>query len=179
MTTLRRTLVMIALAASTATASACGVRDLGTSAGTAAPPAATAALPATEPGRATLARHRAGTAAPILRATPTRQHGTLVVDADGLTLYRSDRDSANPPTSRCAGACTELWKPELAVDTDRPVAGIDPAIVGTVVRPDGTRQLTIAGWPIYRFAKDVRPGDVAGQCKGGFFAVTPTGGRSM
>jgi predicted lipoprotein with Yx(FWY)xxD motif len=116
---------------------------------------------------------------PTLRAKPTRQHGTLVVDAAGMTLYRSDKDSASPPTSRCAGACAKLWKPVSPTVADLWAAGIDQSIVGTVVRADGTRQLTLAGWPVYRFVKDARPGDVAGQCKGGFFAVTPQGGKSM
>jgi predicted lipoprotein with Yx(FWY)xxD motif len=44
---------------------------------------------------------------------------------------------------------------------------------------DTTGQVTLAGWPLYRFVGDTKPGDIAGQCKGGFFAVTPTGGTSM
>jgi predicted lipoprotein with Yx(FWY)xxD motif len=59
---------------------------------------------------------------------------------------------------------------------DRPRAG---DAVGTITRKDRKQQVTLAGWPLYRFVGDAMPGDIAGQCKGGFFAVRPTGGKSM
>jgi predicted lipoprotein with Yx(FWY)xxD motif len=184
MTPLSRTLIAVVVAAGTCTLSACGVRDLGTSAEpqTVAVPAM-AAPATTAPGRPTappVAEPRpTAPTEPVLRAKLTRKHGTVVVDADGMTLYRSDKDSAKPSRSRCTGACTKLWKPALAPGVDLPVAGIDPDVVGTIIRPDGTPQLTIAGWPVYRFAKDARPGDIKGQCKARFFAITPEGGRTM
>jgi predicted lipoprotein with Yx(FWY)xxD motif len=174
-TTLARAFVAIAVAATAATLSACDVANLGTSTPSTAP-APAARWTAPQPAAVAGLQHRAE---PTLRAKPTRQHGTLVVDAAGMTLYRSDKDSASPPTSRCAGACAKLWKPVSPTVADLWAAGIDQSIVGTVARADGTRQLTLAGWPVYRFVKDARPGDVAGQCKGGFFAVTPQGGKSM
>ncbi|WP_225858909.1 COG4315 family predicted lipoprotein [Streptomyces albicerus] len=35
--------------------------------------------------------------------------------------------------------------------------------MNTVTRADGTVQLTLGGWPLYRFSGDVRSGDVNGQ----------------
>ena len=175
MTPLGRTLIAAIAVAGTCALSGCGVRDLGTSA---APRAAAEAKPpaAVRPQAARAPERRIR---PVLQAKATRKHGTVVVDVAGLTLYRSDKDSASPPRSRCTGSCTILWKPAVATDADLPVTGIDPTLVGTITRADGTRQLTLAGWPVYRFAKDRRPGDVKGQCKGKFFAITPDGGRSM
>ncbi|WP_235039295.1 COG4315 family predicted lipoprotein [Kibdelosporangium aridum] len=39
--------------------------------------------------------------------------------------------------------------------------------VGTVRRDDGSLQLTVGGWPVYRFNKDKKPGDTFGQGVGG------------
>ena len=35
--------------------------------------------------------------------------------------------------------------------------GVDATLIGTVVRPDGSKQLTVDGWPVYRYIKDMRP----------------------
>jgi predicted lipoprotein with Yx(FWY)xxD motif len=184
-TNLARAVAAIVLAGGAWTMAACDVADLGTSKERTSPAwTVPAAAPLAEGAdRGTLAPRVEPKldrgVKPILRATRTRAHGALVVDGTGMTLYRSDKDSARPPTSRCAGPCAALWKPALLAGAELPVVGVDPSIVGTITRADGARQLTIAGWPVYRFVKDKRAGDVAGQCKGGFFAVTPDGGKSM
>lgn len=58
-------------------------------------------------------------------------------------------------------------------------AGIKAADLGSVQRTDGTRQATLAGWPLYRYSQDARPGDTKGQgVKGTWFASTPEGKRA-
>ncbi len=109
---------------------------------------------------------------------------TILVDGDGFTLYRSSRDSARPPTSACRGECTNTWRPviaaEVAADQERVrLRGVDPAVVGSNLRADGSRQLTIAGWPVYRFRGDHRPGATDGHCVDGFSAITPEGDTVM
>ena len=104
--------------------------------------------------------------------------GRVVVDADGFTLYRfdSDRDGA----ATCADACASTWPPVI-VDTSlrMAVAGLATTDVGVVRRHDGTVQLTVGGWPMYRFAGDLRPGQDAGHGIGGvWFAVTSTGAKA-
>ena len=47
----------------------------------------------------------------ILTANSTAQLGTVVVDGQGFTLYRFDKDSAKPPTSNCADECAQKWPP--------------------------------------------------------------------
>ncbi|MFD0447742.1 hypothetical protein ACFQ10_43930 [Streptomyces indonesiensis] len=50
--------------------------------------------------------------------------------------------------------------------------------MGSVTRADGTKQLTLAGWPVYRFAGDNKPGDTKGQGVGGTWnALAPDGKR--
>jgi predicted lipoprotein with Yx(FWY)xxD motif len=117
-------------------------------------------------------------AAASVRANVSTWLGTIVVDDGGRTLYRFDRDRARPSTSTCADACARAWPPVRWAAAPR-VTGVDAGRVGRVRRPDGTWQLTIGGWPMYRYAKDIGPGDVSGQGLGGtWFATTPTGARA-
>jgi predicted lipoprotein with Yx(FWY)xxD motif len=131
-------------------------------------PAAAAPTPATTapaPARLTAVRHP--------------QLGAVVTDATGFTLYRFDKDTAKPPTSNCVADCAVTWPPALAGDGEVAVEGIDHSLIGTITRPDGSRQITIAGWPAYQYAGDTQAGDVTGQGVGGvWFALTPQGGKA-
>ncbi|WP_225830002.1 SCO0930 family lipoprotein [Streptomyces sp. NK08204] len=104
--------------------------------------------------------------------------GSVLTDGSGHTLYRFDKDTANPPRSNCSGDCAATWPPVPAGDaTAGP--GVDRAMLGEVTRADGTEQLTIGGWPAYRYAKDAGPGDVNGQGVGGtWFALAPDGKKA-
>jgi predicted lipoprotein with Yx(FWY)xxD motif len=106
--------------------------------------------------------------------------GTIVTDAAGFTLYRFDKDSPNPSKTVCTGSCAITWPPVVVTDTARVyVTGVATSKVGTVTRPDGTKQLTIGGWPIYRFAGDHAAGQTNGQgIKGIWFAIAPTGAKA-
>ncbi|WP_330336502.1 SCO0930 family lipoprotein [Streptomyces sp. NBC_00557] len=104
--------------------------------------------------------------------------GKVVTDGSGLTLYRFDQDTANPPKSNCEGACATTWPPVPADDATAG-AGIDKSLLGEVTRADGTKQLTIGGWPAYRYAKDAKAGDAKGQGVGGkWFALAPNGKKA-
>ncbi|MEU6510840.1 MULTISPECIES: SCO0930 family lipoprotein [unclassified Streptomyces] len=104
--------------------------------------------------------------------------GNVLTDGSGLTLYRFDKDTANPPKSNCVDDCAKTWPPVPANDATAG-AGIDKSLLGEVTRADGTKQLTIGGWPAYRYAKDVNAGDVNGQGVGGkWFALAPDGKKA-
>jgi predicted lipoprotein with Yx(FWY)xxD motif len=104
--------------------------------------------------------------------------GKVLSDGAGLTLYRFDADTANPPKSNCNGDCATAWPPVPANDATAG-AGIDKSLLGEVTRADGTKQLTVGGWPAYRYAKDVNAGDVNGQGVGGkWFALAPDGKKA-
>jgi predicted lipoprotein with Yx(FWY)xxD motif len=115
----------------------------------------------------------------ILVANSTARLGTVVIDGAGWTLYRSDADSAEPSKSTCAGNCATAWPPVVMGTGTPDYEGVDPKLVGSVTRDDGSQQVTIGGWPVYRHATDKQPGAVDGQgAQPGWFAVTPTGGRA-
>ncbi|OLT09776.1 hypothetical protein BJF78_06100 [Pseudonocardia sp. CNS-139] len=106
--------------------------------------------------------------------------GTVVADGQGFTLYRFDQDTARPSASTCVAECAATWPP-VVVDPEGALdlQGVEQSDVGMVQRPDGTSQLTIGGWPVYRYAADSAPGQTGGQGVGGtWFAVTPDGSKA-
>ena len=101
-----------------------------------------------------------------------------VMTSDGFTLYRYAKDKAKPPKSTCAGPCAAKWPPVL--EGAKPtLVGVDSAMIGTVTRPDGGNQLTVNGWPAYRYIDDSLPGIVNGQGVGGDWAAITGDGAAM
>ncbi|RAY13836.1 hypothetical protein DPM19_18460 [Actinomadura craniellae] len=103
--------------------------------------------------------------------------GRIVVDGAGRTLYRFDKDTPKPPKTACLGDCAKTWPP--VTSTDVSVKNLDGRLVGEVIRPDGTRQVTLNGWPLYRYIKDTAPGQLRGQGVGGtWFVAAPNGKKA-
>ncbi|MGG8406233.1 SCO0930 family lipoprotein [Streptomyces sp. 12297] len=149
-------------------------------------PAAAAAKPAPAPdatpgagaGSATGGSSQPPVSNEQLTARQDPALGTVLVDGAGRTLYRFDKDSAWPMKTRCTGACLDMWKPAKPVDRTR-VRGVDPRLVNTFTRPDGSRQLAVDCWILYTYTGDTKPGDVNGQGKGGvWWAVKETGKKA-
>lgn len=112
-----------------------------------------------------------------LHAVEAFDIGRMVVDDNGFALYRHDRDSADPPRSTCENACARQWLPVLAGGDPR-ASGIRSELLGSTTRSDGTDQLTLNGWPLYRYSGDELPGETAGHgAEGRWYPVTPDGGR--
>jgi predicted lipoprotein with Yx(FWY)xxD motif len=104
--------------------------------------------------------------------------GTVLTDAEGHTLYRYAKDGAEPSKSVCAGTCAATWPP-LISEVPALVAGADAQLVGLVTRPDGRKQVTVGGWPVYRYAKDTGPGVALGRnVSADWAAVAPTGEKA-
>lgn len=104
--------------------------------------------------------------------------GAVIVDGQGYTLYRFDNDSSHPPQSHCEGTCLAQWPPALA-NQGTTYSNIDPSLLGTVQRPDGSYQIAAAGWSLYRYLGDVAPGQANGQGIGNvWFAAAPDGSRA-
>ncbi|MEU6577994.1 SCO0930 family lipoprotein [Streptomyces sp. NPDC046805] len=105
--------------------------------------------------------------------------GKVLTDGQALTLYRFDKDTADPPKSNCDGDCAKTWPPVPAGDATAG-AGVDKALLGEVTRSDGTKQLTVGGWPAYRYARDRNAGDVNGQGVGGtWYALAADGKKAV
>ncbi|MFH8798608.1 SCO0930 family lipoprotein [Streptomyces sp. NPDC017936] len=121
----------------------------------------------------------AGTgAAGQLSVSANAELGKVLIDGGGMTLYRFDADTAEPPKSNCDGDCAKTWPPVPADDATAG-DGIDKSLLGEVTRSDGSKQLTVDGWPVYRYAKDTNAGDTNGQGVGGkWFALAPDGKKA-
>ncbi|MER5378115.1 SCO0930 family lipoprotein [Streptomyces sp. NPDC002553] len=113
-----------------------------------------------------------------LAVSANAELGKVLIDGNGMTLYRFDADLAEPPKSNCDGDCAKKWPPVSADDASAG-DGIDKSLLGEVTRSDGSKQLTVDGWPVYRYAKDANAGDTNGQGVGGkWFALAPDGKKA-
>ena len=102
--------------------------------------------------------------------------GTIVVDKNGMTVYRFLKDEAWPkPVSACVGACLDKW-PVVEPVAFNNTKGIKEKGYMDFTRPDGAEQQTLNCSPIYTFINDKKPGDTNGQGVGGtWYAVAPDG----
>ncbi|MFG2589584.1 SCO0930 family lipoprotein [Streptomyces sp. NPDC048438] len=108
----------------------------------------------------------------------SKKLGKVLTDSEGFTLYRFDKDTAEPPRSNCESDCGKAW-PAVPAQNAEAAAGTEASLIGEVTRGDGTKQLTVAGWPMYRYAEDTRPGEANGQGVGGtWFAAAPDGKKA-
>jgi len=82
--------------------------------------------------------------------------GKTLVDTAGMTLYVFDKDMTGH--SVCNGTCAANWPPVLA-DAHFPAHGN----WSIVARDDGSTQWAFRGRPLYRWIKDVKPGDITGD----------------
>ena len=104
--------------------------------------------------------------------------GRILSTGSGQTLYDFVLDT--PGHSACVSAtCVLLWPPLLVQGTPTVGQGLDPSLVGTIRRPDGSLQVTYGGHPLYTWISDTQPGLVTGQATnnegGSWFVVSPAG----
>lgn len=87
--------------------------------------------------------------------------GRVLVAGNGWSLYVFDGDTPNQ--SMCIDQCAETWPP-LTVVGSEPTKHPDlPGVLTTLSRPDGSRQVTYGGRPLYYFAGDNASGETNGN----------------
>ena len=85
--------------------------------------------------------------------------GNVLVDAGGKVLYSPDQEADGKV--RCDGACKSFWTPlALGAGSTNPMSVV--ANLGVIQRPDGTKQVTENGKPLYTFTLD-SPGSTKGD----------------
>ena len=94
-----------------------------------------------------------GAARPALTVQPS-DYGPVLWDGGNRALYAFTADGGGK--SRCAGACAKAWPPYYAPATLRAGKGVKQSLLGTIRRPDGRRQVTYAGRPLYYYVGDGR-----------------------
>ncbi len=102
----------------------------------------------------------------------TTELGSYLIAFNGQTVYTYAPDTDTPGKSSCTGTCATNWPPYIVpagsrLNLEAGVAGT----IGTIVRADGTAQITYKGQPLYFYIKDTMSGDTKGQGVGGVWYV--------
>ena len=86
--------------------------------------------------------------------------GNVLTGPSGLTLYTFTKDAAG--VSNCTGPCAVNWPPLLVAQL--PTRGVAvPGGLDTLIRTDGSRQVTYKGRPLYYWKGDLKPGEASGD----------------
>jgi predicted lipoprotein with Yx(FWY)xxD motif len=85
------------------------------------------------------------------------EFGSMLFDSKNQAIYIFERDPADRTV--CYGACAEAWPPVFTTGKPRAGEGVRQALLGTVERRGGGRQVTYAGQPLYLYAHE-GPGEV-------------------
>lgn len=90
--------------------------------------------------------------------------GSVLTDAQGMTLYIFDKDEMG--VTNCYDQCAVNWPPFVAAD-----GAAAQGDLTLVQRNDGTMQWAYDGMPLYYWKNDVNPGDTTGDGVGGVWHV--------
>lgn len=88
---------------------------------------------------------------------PSLGHTVLTAN-NGLTLYSLSAEKHGKFI--CKGSCLKDWHPLVVAAGVKPTG---PVALGTIKRPDGRRQVTFEGKPLYTFDADTKKGDAKGE----------------
>ena len=83
---------------------------------------------------------------------------TVLTANNGHTLYTLSVEKHG--TFICKGSCLKTWFPLVVAPGVKPTG---PVALGTVKRPDGRRQVSFEGRPLYTFDGDTKKGDAKGE----------------
>ncbi len=101
--------------------------------------------------------------------------GSVLTGPSGRTLYYYTADSST--ATNCTGQCAVVWPPLVVpAGTNAVLSSGISGTLGTVMRPDGSTQVTYKGHLLYYYQGDTAPGQDKGQGLGGtWFVATPSG----
>jgi predicted lipoprotein with Yx(FWY)xxD motif len=104
-------------------------------------------------------------------------YGDYVVDGEGRAVYAFSGDANGQ--SACLTNCATVWPPVTVEKIPRVEGVMDSAQLVVIRRPDGMRQLSYAGQPLYFSATDRAGAEpwahYAMSFGGRFTLVSPTG----
>lgn len=170
-------LAILALAAAlTGCGSSTGTTPSATSPATGASSTASATVSLSGTASASASSTQAGAAIDLKTASSSA--GSIVVDAKGMSLYFFTKDTKDSGTSACTGSCLVQWPP-LTTTSGSPAGEGVTGKLGTISTPDGKKQVTLNGMPLYYFAKDTKPGDILGQGVGGVWYLSDPSGAMI
>lgn len=120
---------------------------------------------------------------PVITTRTLPGLGTILVNDQGHALYMFVPDKHSKVT--CMNGCLVAWPPVVvrAGSAARAGANVRPALLGSDPAPGAGsgsgRVVTYAGWPLYTYEGDTRPGEATGQgldMNGGlWYVMRPSG----
>jgi predicted lipoprotein with Yx(FWY)xxD motif len=122
----------------------------------------------------------AGTSAKVsLRKTSL---GMVLVNGRGHTLYAFTKDSRNKDRCVSTAGCASTWP--VVTSTGKPTAGpgVKSSKLSTIKLPNGSRQVTYAGRPLYTYAADSSAGAtdyVGASAFGGTWLAVNAAGKTI
>jgi predicted lipoprotein with Yx(FWY)xxD motif len=153
----------------------------GSSSSTTSSSAATPSYSKAAPAAGTPAQSSSATSAAVISTKNVAGLGTVLVNAQGRTLYMFTSDKDQKVT--CVSGCAGLWPPAKLASGQKPVAagGAKSSLLGSDPDPEGGEVITYAGWPLYTYAADSGPGTADGQgvnADGGlWYVLSPSGSK--
>jgi predicted lipoprotein with Yx(FWY)xxD motif len=90
-------------------------------------------------------------------------------------LFEADHGAS----SACSGPCAQAWPPVVTEGAPMATGSANPALLSTITRSDGSKQVTYNGHPLYFFSGDSVSGDAKGEGSkafgGGWYVLAPSG----
>jgi predicted lipoprotein with Yx(FWY)xxD motif len=122
---------------------------------------------------APMAAEQAGATATV----HSSRYGKVLFDGRGFVLYAFTKDPRG--LSLCRGACAKAWPPYVIRGALRAGPGVTRSLLATIRRPNGSRQVTYGGRPLYYYVGDTKAGQILCQnvreFGGLWLVVRPTG----
>ena len=112
-------------------------------------------------------------------STASSSLGSILVGANGRTLYVFDKDQPNK--SECSGPCVSAWPVDQTSGTPKAGSGVKASLLGMIKRSDGTTQVTYNHHPLYYYSGDTASGQQNGQGINAYgalwYVVSPNGNQ--
>jgi predicted lipoprotein with Yx(FWY)xxD motif len=77
-----------------------------------------------------------------------------------MTVYLFEADTGS--SSTCSGACASVWPPVTTGGQPQAGGRAMASELATITRPDGSKQVTYNGHPLYYYSRDGDAGDAYG-----------------
>jgi predicted lipoprotein with Yx(FWY)xxD motif len=97
--------------------------------------------------------------------------GNLLATHSGHLLYVFAPDKRNKDVCVRKAGCTQVWPPLTTGGKPVGANGVKSSKLGTIKLPDGKKQVTYAGHPLYMWIEDPGHGDTS------YVGVDSTGGK--
>jgi predicted lipoprotein with Yx(FWY)xxD motif len=105
--------------------------------------------------------------------------GMTLVNGHGRTVYAFTKDSRNKDRCVTTAGCTSTWPVVTSHGRPHGGPGVKGSMLSTIKLPNGSRQVTYAGHPLYTYGGDSRAGETdyvgVSQFGGTWLAVTGAG----